>query len=136
MPQTAGAPDEDALSGERKATILVVEDEAFARMYAAQLFEDDGYAVIETDRAEDAMAALASNPGIALLFADIRLPGEMNGLALAGQARDLNPRIPVLLTSGYAQPVDLDVPRRGKFLAKPYTAQMLLQTARELLAEG
>ena len=132
----AGAPREDGLSGDRKATVLVVEDETFARMYATQLFEDEGYAVIEVDKAEDAIAALTSDPEIALLFADIRLPGEMNGLALAGQARALNPRIPVLLTSGYAQPVDLDVPRRGKFLAKPYTAQMLLQTARELLAEG
>lgn len=118
-----------------KQTVLIVEDETFARLYAAQLFEDEGFAVIEVDKAEDAVAALGAHPEIALLFADIRLPGDMNGLALAGYARSMNPGIPVLLTSGYAQPLDLDIPRRGKFLAKPYTAHKLLETARELLAE-
>ncbi len=116
-----------------KATVLVVEDEAFARMYATQLFEDEGFTVIEADKAEDALAALESHPEIALLFSDIRLPGEISGLALAGQARKLCPDIPILLTSGYAQPRDLEIPRSGKFLAKPYTAQLLVETARELV---
>ena len=116
-----------------RKTVLIVEDETFARLYATHLFEDEGYLVIEADKAEDAIAALQSHPEIALLFADIRLPGEMSGLALASQARALRPDIAVLLTSGYAQPPDLDIPRAGKFLAKPYTAQMLLETARELV---
>jgi CheY-like chemotaxis protein len=116
-----------------KQTVLVVEDEPFARMYAAQLFEDQGFTVIETESAEDAAAALQSHPEIALLFADIRLPGETNGLVLAAQARALRPQLPILLTSGYAQSPDLDIPRRSKFLPKPYTAQMLLDSARELV---
>jgi CheY-like chemotaxis protein len=116
-----------------RETVLVVEDEPFARMYAAQLLEDQGFAVIETESAAEAIAVLNDRPDITLLFSDIRLPGEVSGLALAGQARALRPRLPILLTSGYAQPPDLDIPRRGKFLAKPYTAQMLLDTARELV---
>jgi hypothetical protein len=58
----------------------------------------------------------------------------MSGLALAGQARALRPQLPILLTSGYAQSPDLDIPRCSKFLPKPYTAQMLLDTARELVS--
>lgn len=113
--------------------VLVVEDEPFARMYATQLFEDQGYAVIETETAEEALAALKARPEVGLLFTDVRLPGELSGLALAGQARALRPNLPILLTSGYAQPLDLDIPRRSKFLPKPYTAQMLLETALELV---
>jgi CheY-like chemotaxis protein len=119
-----------------KPTILVVEDEPFARMYAAQLFEDQGFAVIETESAEEAIQALREHPEVALLFADIRLAGEVSGLALAGLARSMRPQLAILLTSGYAQPPDLDIPRSGKFLAKPYTAQMLLETARELVGAG
>jgi CheY-like chemotaxis protein len=119
-----------------KQTILIVEDEAFARMYAAQLFEDQGFAVLETESAEDAVAVLQQHPEIALLFTDIRLPGEVSGLALAAQARALRPQLPILLTSGYAQSPDLDIPRRSKFLPKPYTAQMLLDTAREMVDAG
>jgi CheY-like chemotaxis protein len=117
-----------------KQTVLVVEDEPFARLYAAQLFEDEGFAVIETESAEDAVGALHDHPEIALLFTDIRLPGELNGLALASQARALRAQLPILLTSGYVQSPDLDIPRRSKFLPKPYTAQMLLDTARQLVS--
>lgn len=117
-----------------KETVLVVEDEPFARMYATQLFEDQGFSVIETESAGEAIVALHDHPEIALLFSDIRLPGDVNGLALAGQARALRPQLPILLTSGYAQSPDLDIPRRSKFLPKPYTAQMLLDTARELVS--
>ena len=117
-----------------KETVLVVEDEPFARMYAAQLFEDQGFAVIETECADEALHALQDHPEVALLFCDIRLPGEISGLALAGQARALRPRLPILLTSGYTQTPDLDIPRLSKFLPKPYTAQMLLDSARELVS--
>jgi CheY-like chemotaxis protein len=116
-----------------KETVLVVEDEPFARMYAAQLLEDQGFAVIETETASEAISALHDHPEVALLFSDIRLPGDVSGLALAGQARALRPQLPILLTSGYSQPRDLDIPRRTKFLAKPYTAQMLLDMAGELV---
>ena len=129
---TIDAPDGHGLRA--KQTVLVVEDEPFARMYAAQLFEDRGFAVIETESAEDAVAALGDHPEIALLFTDIRLPGDFSGLALATKVRALRPRLPILLTSGYAQSPDLDIPRRSKFLPKPYTAQMLLDAARELVS--
>lgn len=117
-----------------KETVLVVEDEPFARMYAAQLFEDQGFTVIETETADEALHALQDHPEVALLFSDIRLPGETSGLTLAGQARALRPQLPILLTSGYAQSPDLDIPRRSRFLPKPYTAQMLLDSARELVS--
>lgn len=116
-----------------KQTVLVVEDEPFARMYAAQLLEDQGFTVIETENGQEALAALQDHPEIALLFSDIRLPGDLNGLILAGQARALRPHLPILLTSGYVQSPDLDIPRWSKFLPKPYTAQMLLDSARELV---
>jgi CheY-like chemotaxis protein len=128
--------DADGRAASPKQTVLVVEDEPFARMYATQLLEDQGFAVIETECAHEAILALRDHPEITLLFSDIRLPGDINGLSLAARARTLRPQLPILLTSGYAQSPDLDIPRRSKFLPKPYTALMLLDTARELVGQN
>ncbi len=117
-----------------KPTVLIVEDEAFARLYAAQLFEDEGYAVLEAANAQEGLTLLEAHPEIALLFTDIRLPGELDGLALADTARHLRPELALMLTSGYVRPSDFDRSGCGAFLAKPYTASSLLQAARGLLS--
>ncbi|MDP9415080.1 MAG: response regulator [Pseudomonadota bacterium] len=117
-----------------KATVLIVEDEAFARLYAAQLFEDEGYAVLEAADAQEGLTLLEAHPEVALLFTDIRLPGELDGLALADTAKELRPELALMLTSGYVPPSDFDRSGCGAFLAKPYTASSLLQAARALLS--
>ena len=87
------------------ATILLVEDEAEIRRFAAEALRDRGCTVIE---AENGIAGLnllraligASHGSIDVLVADVGLPGGLNGRQLADAARDLAPELPVLLITG------------------------------------
>jgi CheY-like chemotaxis protein len=81
-------------------TILVVEDDDLARISVESLLDALGYAVVAVAGAETALDVLRSYTAIDLLFTDIDLPGEMNGLALALAAVQLRPGLPVLLTTG------------------------------------
>ena len=67
------------------SVILVVEDEPLIRMNAAVLLEDEGYEVIEAATARAALAILEKRNGeVEALFTDVDMPGDMNGLELAG----------------------------------------------------
>jgi len=109
---------------------LVVDDEPDVLSTAARMLSNMGLEVKTAGTAEDAAAQLSE--GFDLLFSDVRLPGPVDGVRLAAQARAQMPGISVLLTSGYTDrsAADLDDPEGGlpgdtKFLPKPYTRQAL-----------
>jgi len=90
------------------ATVLLVEDEATVRDFAAVALRELGYDVVE---AADGPAGLTALRGLlaqpaarrpALLVTDVGLPGGLNGRQLADAARALLPDLPVLLITGYA----------------------------------
>jgi len=96
--------------------ILIVEDDPDVRQCAVQICTDLGTTVFEAPDAIQALALLRQHPEIGVLFSDIRMPG-MNGIELAGEAWKLNPRLHLVLTSGYAG----TSPLKGvTFLPKPY----------------
>jgi PAS domain S-box-containing protein len=84
-------------------TILVVEDNDDVRAYTTQLLRELGYRVLEAGDGDEALALLASEPEIVLLFTDIGLPGPFNGRQLADEARKRRGDLKVLFTTGYAQ---------------------------------
>ena len=116
-------------------TILVVDDEVLVRLAVAEYLRDCGFRVLEAATAEEAVTILTATLGIDLVFSDVRMPGEMDGFALARWIRDNRPEIRMLLTSGYpggdsrtrAQVSDVPV------LDKPYNYDMLEQQLRTLL---
>ena len=62
------------------AVVLVVEDEMLLRMRAVDMVEDAGFTSVEAVDADQAIAILESRSDIALLFTDIQMPGQMDGL--------------------------------------------------------
>ena len=55
------------------------------------------------------------------MFSDVVMPGGMNGVQLAVEARRLRPAVKILLTSGYAADVAArDLPSDVNVLTKPY----------------
>ena len=60
----------------------------------------------------------------------------MNEIALAIRAKALRPELPLLITSGYIRPPNMETSSVGHFLAKPYTAQMLMEAVTQLLPES
>jgi CheY-like chemotaxis protein len=115
--------------------ILVVEDDARVRRVAVSRLLDAGYAVVEAADGTEALAKLAENPDVALLFTDVVMPGGMMGDELAQKVRALKPGIKILFSSGYAEPTiaGRELAQSGSWLKKPYTARELAVRLRELL---
>jgi CheY-like chemotaxis protein len=111
---------------------LVVEDEVFARLYAVQILLDEGFTVLEAEDAAEGLKVLNQNNAVDILFTDISMPGEMDGLALINKAREIRPNISLLVTSGHMQAGEGDVGPGAKFLPKPYTAHALMRAIRQL----
>lgn len=116
-------------------TVLVVEDDPLVRRYVCQQIADLGYAVVECADAAAALDVLRRGERIDLLFSDILMPGGMDGIALAAEARRLCPDLRVLLTTGDAQgSTERAVDLAGEeMLAKPYRREDLADALRTVL---
>ena len=114
-------------------TILVVEDTDDVRRMICQILLQQGYRVLEASNGHEALELCSSYDDIHLLLTDVLMP-RMDGGELAEHVRRLNPRLPMIFMSGYA---DDDVVRRATrlaaFLAKPFTSATLTRKIREVL---
>lgn len=120
-------------------TILVVEDEEEIKDLAAMILEGQGYTVLLSSDASEALDVLQNEEQhIDLLFTDIMMPGEMNGVQLAARALVLRPDLPILFTTGYIKDSIPDVNLLSEYtiLNKPYKPDMLLQEIQKALQSG
>jgi CheY-like chemotaxis protein len=99
-------PSAEGTFGEATLTILVVEPDILVRMVIADYLRDCGYKVVEGVSADDAMAALEAGTKIDVILAEVRLPGRVDGFALARHIRQSHPETDVILTSGAARAAD------------------------------
>lgn len=115
---------------------LVVEDDAAVRDLAAAVLEETDLEVIACESAEAAIAVLErGGVTVALLFADVRLPGAMDGLALARTVERRWPDVRVVVTSGYDASGDARLPEQAVFMRKPWRAlDVLVQAEHAALA--
>lgn len=133
MPLVRASPDNGA-SDPAANTILVVEDEVLIRATLAEFLRESGYRVFETVDVAEAKAVLNAGTPVDLVFSDVIMPGEENGYALARWVREHYPQMPVLLTSGFADPKDKrDLPADIPVLHKPYVLDAVLQQIQLLL---
>src|SRR5262245_7117897 len=118
---------------QNRRAVLIVEDDAELREFAARLLEDGELDTIECESAEAALATmLIRGRDVAMIFADIRLPGVMDGIDLAREVRLRWPFLPVILTSGH--PPDDQLPPAVDFMPKPWQLLNLLVAAKQALA--
>jgi two-component system, response regulator PdtaR len=116
-----------------KAAILVVEDEALIRLWAADLLEENGFSVLEAKDAEAALKVSQSRPDVKLLFTDVQMPGSLNGIELAREVHARWPHVLLVITSGRERPMRAEIPDDGRFVAKPYSAEELLGHVNDML---
>ena len=109
----------------KKLVVLIVEDEPFIRMDAADAIRADGFDVLEVSNADEAIAILEVRADIAVVFTDIQMPGSMDGLKLAAAVRNRWPPIRIIATSGNVRVTPSDLPEGGRFLPKPYDPRQL-----------
>lgn len=115
-------------------TILVVEDEPLIRMDIADQLQNLGFRVIEAANAREAVAQLDANNDIRVMFTDVDMPGDMDGLMLAEAVRNRWPPIKIIVTSGLRGVLLSDMPNGSRFFGKPYKVSDIADAARELLA--
>ena len=116
-----------------KPVILVVEDEALLRLYAADLLEEHGFSVIEAGSADVALQVLETRDDVRLLFTDVQMPGAYDGMDLARQVHQRWPNILLVITSGRKRPTEAEIPDDGRFVPKPYKADDLLGQVNDLM---
>jgi CheY-like chemotaxis protein len=119
---------------ERRATVLLVEDELLLRWPTAEYLRDAGYRVIEAASAKEAVAVLSSGTRVDLVFSDINLTDSMSGHALAGWLESNHPQVPMLLTSGNRGELGrITVGTMRAVLAKPYELSAAAERIRQIL---
>lgn len=115
---------------------LVVEDDADVRALAAALLEETHLDVMEVEDGEAALAYLKERGGeVAMIFADIRLPGPLDGAQLAKAACTLWPTIRIVLTSGDPGALPDDLPDCVLFMPKPWRGLDVLVEAEKAVQE-
>jgi CheY-like chemotaxis protein len=113
-------------------TVVIVEDEWLVRMELATAFEDEGYAVLESASADDALTTLRAGGRIDLLITDIRLGGPLTGWDIAVEARTHDPAVAVIYVSANAPAPDRSVPG-SVFIGKPALYTDIVAAARRLV---
>ncbi|HXH53290.1 MAG TPA: response regulator [Sphingomicrobium sp.] len=105
--------------------VLVVEDEPIVRIVAADALCERGIMAWEASDADEALRALDKHPRIGLVFTDVSMPGEMDGLQLAHEVSANRPNVELIITSGAASVAEEELPDNGTFLPKPYQPERL-----------
>lgn len=121
-----------------KATVLMVEDDPHLLQLVSWHLRGFGYHVVEARSADEAVQILSQGGTFDLLFTNVVLPDEPNGIELARRARQaLGAGLKVLLTSGYLNEEIMShygSPDEGTpFLPKPYTRGELAAALRTVL---
>jgi two-component system, response regulator PdtaR len=116
--------------------VLVVEDEPLIRLVATDTLEDAGFAAFEASDARQAIALLERHEEIRILFTDVNMPGDMDGVSLAHYVRDHWPEVKIVVTTGRCAVAQPDLPEGSALLPKPYRMAHLIGTLRELTAAG
>jgi CheY-like chemotaxis protein len=87
-------------------TFLVIEDETLIRLDIVDRLQAAGFEVEQAGDAAEAIRLLELNRAINVVFTDINMPGDMDGLALLHVIRERWPPTILIVCSGNERPED------------------------------
>jgi signal transduction histidine kinase len=125
----------EAPRGSPGEVVLIVEDEDQVRRTTIETLTALGYGVREARSGVEALAILANDPAVTLLFTDIVMPG-IDGRQLAERALRQRPDLKILYTTGYAPeggPAATLPDDHPAMLRKPFSYALLARKVREML---
>jgi PAS domain S-box-containing protein len=135
--QADSARPEAAAAVGGQETVLVVEDQAVVRRYAAAALRTFGYEVIEAENAEEALRVCErESERINLVLTDVVMPG-LSGRELADHLKKRRPGIKVMFMSGYTDDAIVHhgaLEKDAEFIQKPFSPDQLAIKVREMLA--
>lgn len=112
--------------------ILVVDDEPDLRRLAHDWLAEMGHQVSSCETYAEATQALSSQ-AFDVLFTDVLLPSQQDGVSLARMAMTQDPQLRVLLTSGFTGSNASADTLPAPLLPKPYRKKELQQAIQQLL---
>jgi two-component system cell cycle sensor histidine kinase/response regulator CckA len=128
-----------AVMRQGEGVVLLVEDEAPVRAFAARALRLRGYTVLEAANGEEALDLLRQSAvHVDLFLSDVIMPG-MDGPTWVREAQGLRPDVPVIFVSGYAEDVMAEQQQRianSTFLPKPFSLADLTMAVQEKLSRG
>jgi signal transduction histidine kinase/CheY-like chemotaxis protein len=141
LPRSAQASDKGADTGQQQdiaagfGKVLMVEDDHEVMEVTSTILRDLGYEVLCAQNGVDAIRLLRDDKRFDLLFSDIMMPGGINGVELAREARQMRSGIKILLTSGNAAEALSRHAAEGEFpiISKPYRRAELAQYLRVVM---
>jgi len=120
---------------ERRATLLVVDDEVRILTALQRALRREGYEILVAQSAREALRVLDERP-VDLILSDHKMPG-MSGIDLFRKASSLQPGVPKVLITGWTEAVprdELDRVGVSALIPKPWDDAQLKQTLRDLVA--
>ena len=115
--------------------ILLADDEIMLRDLLADLLESNGFNVITVSSGKEALTVLTEEIKVDLIIIDYNMP-EMNGLQCIQRIRELNFKMPVILSTGslnLESKFDLSKFGINSLLNKPYEFDAMMSTIKKLI---
>lgn len=117
------------MNGEDRGSILVVDDDPFVLDSASLLLGSYGNSVVSAPNGKEALSRFRGGT-FDVVVTDIRMPG-MSGIELLEQIRSLDPEVPVILMTAYADlDIAIDAVKKGAydFIVKPYKPEQIIHS--------
>jgi DNA-binding response OmpR family regulator len=115
-------------------TIVLVEDEFLIRLALAEELSEAGFLVLAAHDASRGLELLQRSMPVDLLITDIRMPGLMDGLALARYARATWPQLKIIVISGNLADLPANAADAADaMIEKPFVPDTVLARVKQLL---
>jgi two-component system, response regulator PdtaR len=124
--------------GASRPVALIVEDQPFVGLVAADILRESGFQTFHAFDAEAATLLLDEHPEIEVVVTEARLPGDVTGVELCRRVSRQRPQVRFVVTATSPELHRDHVPSGARVLRKPYTSGELqtLVADRALLADA
>jgi CheY-like chemotaxis protein len=117
------------------ARVLVVDDDYNIVSHLGRFLSSQGFSVMLANNGEEALKIFKTRP-VDLVLSDVKMP-KMNGVKLLKSIKQINPRVPVVLISGYLDVhTVVEALKSGaeNYLTKPFRLKELLKVVDQSLS--
>ena len=118
----------------QSSVILLVDDNNDGILARRSVLEELGYTVVAASSGEQALEVVEKQ-GVDLVVTDYKMQ-PLNGVELIGRLRETHPELPIILLSGFAEPLGLNAENTGASVVLQKSANeltTLLRSAKRLL---
>ena len=132
---THSAPARPVEKIKRERNVLFIDDEPAITEMASHILSHSGYKAMFFNDGNEALEYFSAHPHhFDIIITDLIMP-IISGSEVATRCADINPNIPIILTTGFSEKISLASCRKWGVTAvitKPFSIQQLLATLEEL----